>query len=62
MKYPKPFINSLVFAQSSKPATIVAVCSEFTVKKAEDGKIVYSGKVSGPYFQQEFNQMSGWPT
>jgi endoglucanase len=50
-------LNSLGFLPGAdKPATIVGPCSDFAVKKADDGKTVYSGKVSGPFYQQEFNQ------
>jgi endoglucanase len=50
-------LNSLGFLpDAEKPAVIVASCSDFEVKKAQDGKTIYSGKVTGPFYQQEFNQ------
>jgi endoglucanase len=50
-------LNSLGYLpDADKPATIILPCSDFAVKKADGGKTVYSGKVSGPFYQQEFNQ------
>ena len=53
-------LNSLgFFPGMEKKATIIAGCSDFTVKKTADGKTVYSGKVTGPFHQNDVNQ-DGW--
>jgi len=41
---------------ANKQATIISKCSDFTVKKAGDNNTVYTGKVSGPFSQQDVNQ------
>lgn len=40
----------------SKKATISADCSSFSVKKGSNGETVYSGRVKGPFRQQDLDQ------
>jgi endoglucanase len=50
-------LNSLGFLPAAqKKATIIAKCSNFTVKEVSKGKAVYSGKVTGPFSQKDVNQ------
>jgi endoglucanase len=50
-------LNSLGFLPSAqKKATIISKCSKFTLKEASKNKTVYSGKVTGPFSQQDVNQ------
>jgi len=50
-------LNSLGFLPGmSKKATISADCSSFSVKKASNGETVYSGRVTGPFRQQDLDQ------
>jgi len=50
-------LNSLGFLPGMpKKASIISDCTDFTVKKASDDSIVYSGKVSGPVHQEDVNQ------
>jgi endoglucanase len=50
-------LNSLGFLPTMpKKASIIKSCAEFTVKKASDDSIVYSGKTAGPVHQDDVNQ------
>jgi endoglucanase len=50
-------LNSLGFLPAAqKKATIISKCSNFSVKEAAKDKSVYSGKVTGPFSQQDVNQ------
>jgi len=50
-------LNSLGYLpEANKKATIISKCSDFVVKSAADGNTVYSGKVSGPFYQQDVDQ------
>jgi endoglucanase len=50
-------LNSLGFlTQMPKKASIIAPCSEFTVKKSGDGAAAFSGKATGPVHQNDVNQ------
>ncbi len=50
-------LNSLGYLPAAqKKATIIAKCSNFTVKEASKGKAVFSGKVTGPFTQKDVNQ------
>ncbi len=50
-------LNSLGFLPSmQKKATIISKCSDFAVKRATDSNTVYSGKVTGPFYQADVNQ------
>ncbi|MFA5238979.1 MAG: glycoside hydrolase family 9 protein [Phycisphaerae bacterium] len=50
-------LNTLGYLPAAnKQATIISQCSDFTVKKAGSNNTVYSGKVSGPFHQQDVNQ------
>ena len=50
-------LNSLRYLQDMpKKASIVKECSEFTVKKASDESVVYSGKTTAPVHQDDVNQ------
>jgi endoglucanase len=50
-------LNSLGYLPAAKKqATIISQCSDFTVKTAEDSNAVYSGKASGPFYQQDVGQ------
>ncbi len=48
------FLGFLSAAQ--KKATITAECSDFTLKRATNGKTVYSGKATGPLHQNDVGQ------
>ena len=50
-------INSLGYLPAAqKKATIISKCSSFNVKEASKGNTVYSGRVTGPFSQQDVNQ------
>jgi endoglucanase len=50
-------LNSLGYLPTAqKKATIITNCSNFTVKDASKDKTVYSGKVTGPFTQNDVNQ------
>ena len=50
-------LNSLGYLPAAqKKATIISKCSQFSVKEAGKNKTVYSGKVTGPFSQQDVNQ------
>jgi endoglucanase len=50
-------LNSLGYLPAAqKKATIIAKCSNFTVKDALKNKTVYSGKVTGPFTQKDVSQ------
>ncbi len=50
-------LNSLGYLPAAqKKATIIAKCSNFTVKDASKNKTVYSGKVTGPFTQKDVSQ------
>jgi len=50
-------LSSLGFLPGmQKKATIVADCSSFTVRKASNGDIVYSGGVTGPLHQKDVDK------
>ncbi|MBN2413093.1 glycoside hydrolase family 9 protein [candidate division KSB1 bacterium] len=50
-------LNSLGFLPGfEKKATIITQCTEFTVKNVSDGKIIFSGKVTGPSHQNDVDQ------
>ncbi len=50
-------LNSLGFLpELSKKASIVAPCSDFTIKKVSDGAVMYSGKAAGPKHQDDVDQ------
>ncbi|MGD2094506.1 MAG: glycoside hydrolase family 9 protein [Phycisphaerales bacterium] len=50
-------LNSLGFSPGMpKKASIIAECSDFTVKKASDNETVYSGTVTGPVHQDDVDQ------
>ena len=50
-------LNSLGFlSDMQKKASIVAKCSCFTVRKASNGRKVYSGTVTGPVHQVDVNE------
>jgi len=50
-------LNSLGYLPDMpKRASIIKKCSEFTVKKASDDSIVYSGKTTGPIYQDDVKQ------
>ncbi len=50
-------INSLGFLPAAqKKATIISKCSNFRVKEVLKGRTAYSGKVTGPFSQQDVNQ------
>jgi len=50
-------LNSLGFLPgSAKKATIVAVCSDFAIRKASDGETVYSAVAMGPWHQDDVKQ------
>ena len=50
-------LNSLGFLPDMpKKVSIAAQCSEFTVTKASDNSIAFSGKVTGPTHQNDINQ------
>ncbi len=50
-------LNSLGFLPTAnKLATITSKCSDFAVKSVADGNAVYTGKVSGPFHQQDVSQ------
>ena len=50
-------LNSLGYLPATqKKATLIAKCSDFTVKDTAKDKIVFSGKVTGPFSQQDMNQ------
>lgn len=42
--------------KANKKATIISKCSDFAVKAVGDSNAVYSGKASGPFYQQDVNQ------
>jgi len=50
-------LNSLGFLPGlSKKASIVVSCSDFSVKRASDGEVVYSGRAAGPQHQEDVGQ------
>lgn len=50
-------LNSLGFSSGMpKKASIIAKCSDFTVKKASSNETVYSGTVTGPSHQDDVGQ------
>lgn len=50
-------LNSLGFLTNMpKRATVVSECSDFTVKKASDDTVVYSGTAAGPKHQDDVDQ------
>lgn len=50
-------LNSLGFLPDMpKKASIIVECDKFTVKKAADDSVVYSGKTTGPVHQDDVNQ------
>ena len=50
-------LNSLGYLPAAqKKATIITNCSNFTVKDASKDKVVFSGKVTGPFTQNDVNQ------
>lgn len=50
-------LNSLGFLpQLPKKVTIVATCSEFSIKRAGSGETVFQGKAAGPVHQNDVNQ------
>jgi endoglucanase len=50
-------LNSLGFLPNlPKKATIVAPCSDFTVKRASNNQAVFSGKTAGPLHQDDVKQ------
>jgi len=50
-------LNSLGYLpKANKKATIISKCSDFAVKAVGDSNAVYSGKASGPFYQQDVNQ------
>ena len=50
-------LNSLGYLPGMpKKASIIAECSEFTVRKASDDSIVFTGKATGPVHQDDVNQ------
>ncbi|MDD5327022.1 MAG: glycoside hydrolase family 9 protein [Phycisphaerae bacterium] len=50
-------LNSLGYLPAAqKKVTIISKCSDFSVKKAGSNKVVYTGKVSGPFSQQDVGQ------
>jgi len=51
-------LNSLGFLPGmQKKATVIAECSDFVVKKVSDGQAAYSAAVTGPFSQQDVNQV-----
>jgi endoglucanase len=50
-------LNSLGFSPGMpKKASIIAECSNFTVKEASNNEAVFSGKVTGPVHQDDVDQ------
>ena len=50
-------LNSLGYLPDMpKKASIIKKCSEFTVKKASDDSVVFSGKTTGPLHQEDVDQ------
>ena len=50
-------LNSLGYLPAAqKKATIIDKCSTFTAKDASEDKVVFSGKVTGPFTQKDVNQ------
>ena len=50
-------LNSLGYLPGMpKKASIIAECSEFTVRKTSDNSIVFTGKAIGPVHQDDVNQ------
>ncbi|MGD0573478.1 MAG: glycoside hydrolase family 9 protein [Sedimentisphaerales bacterium] len=51
-------LNSLGYLPAAqKKATIITNCSTFTVKDASKDKVVFSGKVTGPFTQKDVSQI-----
>jgi endoglucanase len=50
-------LNSLGFLpENAKQASVNAECSKFEIKDATTGKVVFTGQVTGPQFQQDVNE------
>jgi endoglucanase len=50
-------LNSLGFLpENAKQASVSAECSKFEIKDAATGKVVFTGQVTGPQFQQDVNE------
>jgi len=51
-------LNSLGFLSAmQKKATVISECSDFVAKKASNGEVVFSSTVTGPFTQQDVNQV-----